>query len=823
MKRKAVYVTLLTILSIFLLTPAGLAKRDLEDEVQAFTVAERAFYDHFYDFARQRLERFLEYHPRSEKFGEAKLLLGRTYLELDRPYESLEQFLEMLREDEFETLRDQVLYWTGELHLRGKNFSTAVNTYKRLIDGYPESPMFPYAVYSLAWCEEGKGRFEEAAAGYAELIQRFPGHLLAEEAHVRRTVCLLRQKKFDETLTSCRIFMETYPTSPWKGEILYLQGELFFEQEQFQKAIPFYEEALLEKKEKPWRSRALLHQGWSHLKLGAAEKALPIFQTLTEKEEVGEAAHFGVILSRRLQGNQEEVLKALESFLDRPLPPEWRSKALLEKGEILLGLSRYPEAIESFQTLLSRFPSAETAVQAHYNLGWAYLRQGETEEAISEFQWVAQRASEVPLRVQAILRIGDLYQDQKAWGQAIEQYQRVLNEFPFALQADYAAHQIALCHLRAKDYSTAIRAYQNFLSTYATSRYRGQAYYDLGLTHFYLGDFTSAKKAFEEAVASEPTEELRFSSRFQMGSCLYNLKDYAAALAIFQEIAEKGPDRFAAMARYEMGWCFYQMGKRKEAVSSFQEYLSKYPDSDIAPDIHFWFAEYYERQKQTSRSEKYLKQLVESFPKHPLADEALLRWSEIVSEKNPGKAVELLDQLVTQYPGSSLRGEALLQKGELLLSSGKESQTRELLEQVLVQFPDSEFEKQAARRIADLLKEKGQYAEAIAYFKRAKTGDAYEPNAQIQFEIGECYEALGEFESALEEFLRIAALYPKSTYWVMRSYLKGGALFEKQGRWKEAVETYEKLAGWHRLEEAKVARERLQWIQEQILTTQKTP
>ena len=259
-------------------------------------------------------------------------------------------------------------------------------------------------------------------------------------------------------------------------------------------------------------------------------------------------------------------------------------------------------------------------------------------------------------------------------------------------------------------------------------------------------------------------------------------------------------------------------------VDVFQQYLSRYPDSDIAPDVLFWFAEYYEREKQYDRSEEYFEALTEKFPKSPLADEALFRWSGIASEKKAyPTALERLDELIRRYPKSPLAGEALLRKSELLFLVGKGKEGRRLLEEVLSGSSQGAFQKRAARKISDLLREEGNYAEAIPYLEKARTGDAYEPNAQIQFEIGECYEALGNTEKALEEFLRLAYLYPKSTYWVMRAYLKSGTLLEKQGKLQEAAQIYEKLAGWHRLEEAEVARERLEWIKKQIPVNQKTP
>ena len=325
-------VSFLIILSFFLIFPAqSFAKKALEDEIQDFTVAERAFQDKFYEFTRQQLEKFLEYYPRSEKFGEAKLLLGKTYLELGKSYEALKLFSEILKEGEFKGFRDQALYWSAEVHFRAKDFKTAKAFYQELIDHYPESSMFPYAVYSVAWCQEADLKFAEAETGYTQFILRFPTHPLTEEAAVRQVVCFSRQKKFEETLNACRAFLEKHPSSSMKGEIHYLRGEVLFEKEDFHSAIAAYEEALGEKEgEKPWRSLARLNEGWSYFKLKETEKALSLFKLLTQEKMVRDAAFFGMALSYRFQEKYEEALGTLEELLKNSPQKEWRVKALLE-------------------------------------------------------------------------------------------------------------------------------------------------------------------------------------------------------------------------------------------------------------------------------------------------------------------------------------------------------------------------------------------------------------------------------------------------------------------------------------------------------------
>lgn len=822
MGQKSFWMILFLLSALLLPFPAS-AKRDLQDEIQDFTVAERAFQDKFYDVTAQELEEFLEYYPHSKWFGEAKLLLGRSYLELNKPQSALTQFAVLSREKEYQSLKDQALYWSAETYLRVKDYKTTDAMYQDLMDRYPDSAMIPYTVYSSAWSQEAQKKFKEAEALYSQFILRFPDHTLAEEAHVRRVVTFLRQRKFEETFQECDSFLKKYPDSSFKGEILYLRAEVLFEEGNFKEAIASYEKALQEKNEKPWQNLARLNEGWSYFKIQKTDQALSLFQELSLKKSVRDAALFGIAFCERAKGNSQKAVASLRELTQQYPNSDWASKAILEKAEIEQGLSQFKEAAKSYRGLLERDPSPSDAAQAHYGLGWALVREGETEEAISEFQKVSQDAPEIDLRVEALCRIGDIFQDRHRYKQAVDTYASILKEYSFVLEADYAAYQIAVAYMNQPDTGAAIGAYEDFLEKFPKSIYRFQAQYDLGMCYFQTGRFEESKSHFQKVEQARPTEELYFLSLFQIGNCLYNLRDYGGALTVFEEMGSKAPERLAVLSRYEIGWCFYQMGKRDKAVQSFEKFLIEYPDSDIAPDIHFWLADYYDHEKNYPREEDHFKILFEKFPKSSMLDEILFRWSGLLVERGDVRgAIRLLAQLDQRFPGSSLMGEVILKKSELLFLIGKKKEGKKLLYQLAARFPQTPFGKNAARRIGTLLKEKGDNAKAIRYLERAKTGDEYEPNAQIQFEVGECYQALGEDKKALEEFLRVAYLYPKSTYWVVRANLKAGSLFEKEGKWEEAVQTYEKLSQWGRIEEAEIARERLNWIRKQILTVQKT-
>ncbi len=83
---------------------------------------------------------------------------------------------------------------------------------------------------------------------------------------------------------------------------------------------------------------------------------------------------------------------------------------------------------------------------------------------------------------------------------------------------------------------------------------------------------------------------------------------------------------------------------------------------------------------------------------------------------------------------------------------------------------------------------------AMDYFKIALTGENSEMNAQIQYDIAQCYEKIGKDDEAIEEYIKVEYRYPQGKFWVMQSRLKSAELFEKKGDTETALKVYQKLA-----------------------------
>ncbi len=201
-------------------------------------------------------------------------------------------------------------------------------------------------------------------------------------------------------------------------------------------------------------------------------------------------------------------------------------------------------------------------------------------------------------------------------------------------------------------------------------------------------------------------------------------------------------------------------------------FLRDYPGSPLKADVAFWFAEHYRARKEFDGARGYYRSILELHPADRFGEEALYAIAtSYLDGGDPGQAALMLEEFAKRFPGSTMaRG--------------------------------------AWRKMAVLSKEAGDIDSALVYFGKALGSGDNERNAQVQYEIAECYEQKGDLARAAIEYLRVPELYAADSFWSIRAELKGAQLLERTGDRESARKLYEKLAGMD-IEESQFASGRL--------------
>jgi outer membrane protein assembly factor BamD len=197
---------------------------------------------------------------------------------------------------------DQFLYQRGTRLLADKNWITAREYFKQLVDTYPGSSYRQDSKIGIGDSYLGEGRTESlilAVNEYREFLQFFPLNPRADYAQYR--ICLASSRQMlnpqrdqtatHETITECDRFLTGYPNSTHRAEVTRIRrqardrlskweldvGLQYFRSKNFEGAAARFRTLLSEDPEYVRRDVAYFHMGEMYFRTERGAEALPYY------------------------------------------------------------------------------------------------------------------------------------------------------------------------------------------------------------------------------------------------------------------------------------------------------------------------------------------------------------------------------------------------------------------------------------------------------------------------------------------------------------------------------------------------------------------
>jgi TolA-binding protein len=156
--------------------------------------------------------------------------------------------------------------------------------------------------------------------------------------------------------------------------------------------------------------------------------------------------------------NQQKFRQALNDFniiVTSMAATDVADNALLKIGEYYLEIEEaFPKARESFEGVLQRYPTSDSAPGAYYNLGLLTLRSTRGREGVDDALANFQRVGLYPRNPwlpAALNATGMAHERALRWQDAFDSYARVVAEYPASEWAAAAQLALGLCTLRLGD------------------------------------------------------------------------------------------------------------------------------------------------------------------------------------------------------------------------------------------------------------------------------------------------------------------------------------------------------------------------------------
>ncbi len=664
------------------------------------------------DAARRTLDELGRIPQREGLARQANLLRGQVWLALDQLGPAEQIFDNLIKVENKTHLGYQARRWRGELFARQKNWERALHNFNSVTDAYHREPNKPVDAQLAAEAWDGMGwvywrqnEFAKAVVAFGTALAdaRAPG--LRREAILKLGESYVRAGQTDEAIKRFRQFLLDHPDDPIADSVQWAIGDMLFSQNDYAGALAEQTKLVAAYPQSQLIAQAEFQAGWCAVKLGRPNDALADFQ---------------------------QAFTAASTPGGPAADPVLAEQALFKVADLQFETAQWPDAVASYQRLISSYPNTKLMDRALFQLGLTFQRMHNLEGARHVFETLVTQLPASPRAPEAQFQIGLLAVaagDEVKARQAFAKVGELFPKSPWDTQAQLAIGESFYREGKADD---AIAVFQKLIEGAPDSDLGQRAFYDRGWCDIAKGQPEKTLADFTGFLTSHPQSALAADVQFWIGDYYYRQKDYV-----------KSQEQFQALAK-------------------------NYPASPLADNAEYFAARSAFLRQDYKTAIELFEALVKNFPQSPLRCDARFGQGDAFSLLGEfDNALQMFDTLTKESPDCALFCEAQGRRADCLFTLQRYEEAVAGYRQALscVHDADANLRNQLDYKLGQAYEKWGKPDEALAQYLKAvyETASAPDPNA------------------------------PPERFWLSKAGLAAAAIQEQRQQWRDVIGLYERL------------------------------
>ena len=682
------------------------------------------------------------------------------------------------------------------------------------IERFPQSQYRGAAYYAMGAIARDLGQAERAVTDWQMVTSVAPASLYAEDARYQLILHAFRNGQHAEAISMGRQLEFNHPQGRWLGPVLWVRGESYVALGLFEEAVQAYSQlanmgrqaflagqrddiefrigmayfyggnygqaarrfAVIERG--ALAAQALFWQAEARYRLGELDTARALYATLIAKHgdfaRVPEA-YYGLGWAAYRLNDLEGARSAFGEATRRLGDGRTRQDASFRLGLVLADMRDWSGARDVFNSLLKSVLPPDLATEARFQICWGLYRQGRLEEAAGSFAAFAANHPGDRLAPQALIWQGRSLFRLNRYAECVASLrQAVAHPLVSAPQINEAKEQLAAAHFNNGQYEEARRVYEQLLEVADLPTERTEALHQgIVNTHLKSGNYRAARQTLvrRETLSQEDVQTL------------LAITDHFVNRAQWDDVVEtcrliKSPPQTLKLAA---GRALNEKRAYAEAVRMLGD-MRDVSDQELRPKVWHELSRAYRGAGDVTRARALLLQLAELYPTQPLAWQALLEAAELSLAQGDHAVAHGYYRRVAENRAVALDTRRLAWMG-----------------------------------LGDSQRQMKQWGQALLAYRAAKGlgGAELLGQAMAGYSAGCVLIELKQYKEAINE-LRGLRFPPQAEPLPSLALLKLGECYEQMNRWREAVPIYTRLTRVAPERERGEARERLNWIEQNI-------
>ncbi|MBK8805492.1 MAG: tetratricopeptide repeat protein [Bacteroidales bacterium] len=702
------------------------------------------------------LQNFLLNYPESSKATLAYFEMGKFKYK-DGKYDEALVWFSKLKKSDIGNTDDKIEYTfkTGYCYFHKGDYSKAYTNFQEVKN--TNSKYKTPALYYFSHVAYIQKKYETALVGFDSLSNdpKFAPIVPYYKTHI-----YFYQKRYDEIIEYAPKHIDKVAPQR-KSEILRVIAEAYFKKQQYDKALPYFEDYF--KTSQSFTKDDYYELGYIYYRNGKYEKAVEYLNKVTgENDTIAQNAYYHLADCYIKTKKREEAKNAFNAALKYDVSAEIKEDATYNYAKLAFELSYSPfnEAIKALLDYINSYPNSKRIDEAYSYLVKVFMSARNYKDALASLEKIKKKNAEMNMAYQRIayFRGLELFNNLE-FDESIAMFDKSLK---FSI---YDKNMTAMTYYwkgeafyRINNYKASQANFDTFLlspGAINTSHY-DLTHYNLAYAYFKNEEYEEAANWFRKytELTKNKKSKIIADAYNRIGDSYFMVRKYDQAVKYYKMAVDLGvmdPD----YAQFQIGFCNGLLKNLDAKVTDLQTLISKYPSSSYIDDAYYEIARTYLRKELYDMAVQNFEKIINQYPKSSyvkksLSDIGLIYFNEGKNEK----AIAAYKKIITEYPGTQEARQALTQLENIYVSQG-DVKTYLAYIQELGSFANISLSKQDSLLYlsAEDAYVRGDCAKAITlfddYIKKFEDG-IFSLNAQ--FYKGDCHYNTSEFPQALKAF-----------------------------------------------------------------------
>ncbi|MBM4160773.1 MAG: tetratricopeptide repeat protein [Ignavibacteria bacterium] len=772
-----------------------------------FQIYEMSYADKDYKRAIQEARALIERYPLDDRVPRAWYDIAWAFRELSMIDSSNLAFETLVQSFPRSQLDARARYQLGQNLFDQGNWDEAVSAFTDLTDRYrPES--FASTEWENVELKAVRDRrLFEAQAGRdvdANTLE------LVAKSQVRIGDAYQRKGQYENAIQTYRKVIATFALMPTLVEATYIKmAEYTAELKGIDEGIQIYRQAIDENfSNKPLQAKlqykiARTYQEAKIFEKAAQEYLFYVWAYAPQANAIKfplEQAYFLAISNFYNARNFQTTLSYADTASLLFRESELSTKIATYKGLASLGLGRFAQAREYFNSVVQEAPESNEALLARTQIGKSYFDERQCAKAVESFeQLLAGDRSKLDLSEVHYL-LGLSYYGLDAHEKAIDHLSRVEPSSPYY---PYTFARVTRAYVAQKRFDDVTSYLEEAFSSARSDSVDFRPFVRLARSELYTAQqkYDLAIAEFDSVVNDKTqTENTRVQALYGRGLVYFEMTKFKEASTDLQACLSSGVFQqvFPALvpqAKEKLAFSFITLEKKKEGAQLLTDLVAAALTGAQKTRQLATLCEFHYRSGEYAKAIEVGKRVLAMADKDEIST---IRTYVAVSNsygnlQQHEQAIATLKEAAEKFPANEYVEEVFYQLGLIYYNGGDFRSSAEAFRSHLQRFPDSRFKEDALYFYGFSQYQIGQADESIRTlreFIRTYPNSRRVPKAQLQ--IGEAYFNTTRFDEAAREYQMVYRQYPQDENAATAMFNEGWSYYQLEQNQK-MLETFGNL------------------------------